>query len=68
MGIWVIYMPAIKMHTDLPAVIPVSRNYLVEDSHIANGFTCPFPTFSTFRSNLNPMATKPKAVSNRGTP
>lgn len=31
---WAIYMPASKMHTDLPAVIPLSRNLLVEDSHI----------------------------------
>lgn len=41
-----------KMHTDLPAVIPVSRNLLVEESHIANGFIYPFLTFSTCRRLL----------------
>lgn len=63
-----IYMSASKMHADLPAVIPVFRNLLVEDSRLANGFIYHFPAFSTCRSSLNSMATKPKAVSNTGTP
>lgn len=65
---WAIYVSASKMHTDLPAVISVSRNLLVEDSHIANGFIYPFPTFLTYRSSLYSMATKPKAMSNIGSP
>lgn len=42
------YMSASKMHADLPAVIPVSRNLLVENSH-TNGLINPFLTFSTCR-------------------
>jgi len=67
MGKRTVCMSASKLLTDLPAVIPVCRNLLVEASHVASGFIYRFPTFSMCRSSMNSMLTKPKAVSNTDT-